>query len=484
LGQNVMVATVGDFLRLVEPARVKARVGALERRLESIRVDSRAVEPDDLFVALAGAKSDGHLYIEDALARGAAGCLVSASYQRDRRDAVSDLADRYGCAFIAVDAVLPALQGAAERYLERLGHVVRVGITGSNGKTTTKELIAEILSVYGPTYRSAGNLNSDIGVPLAVFGLRAEHRYAVMEMGMNRPGEIAELAWIVRPDIAAITNIAAAHTEFVGDTFGVAREKRAIFSHFDGSQVALVPEDEPFRAFLTEGVRGRIAFFGPSSTSGFEGWADRGAEGLEIRWREHAVKVALPGEHNLANVLCAISVAEQLEVPAEAVLEGLRRARALFGRSELVRGKVTVYRDCYNANPASVSAAVRTSDRISAKRRIYVIGEMKELGEESEGEHRRVAELLLGSRADAVYLVGEAFRGVFEALSSDLRAPSMSGGSSRGPTVKWAATAEEIASELASATSPGDLILLKGSRSVALESLVSVLPVEEKADGV
>lgn len=437
--------------------------GAIDVPITGVSIDSRECRPGSLFVALPGTRTDGHKFVEDAFANGAGAALVASNRfgqgKPQARANVDQATGKMAGVLCVVESPLRALQKLAAAYLDRFPELVRIAVTGSNGKTTTKELIASVLSEAAPTYRSAGNYNSEIGLPLAAFGIRREHRYAVFEMAMSRPGEIANLAAICRPQHACVTNVGSAHIGHIGSREGIAKEKRQIFSKFDGRQTAYVSEAEPYRQLLLEGVRGRVVLFGEGATEDFEHVRSEGLQGSIVRVGRYEVRLAVPGSHNVANAACAVALARELGVRDDRIAAGLEKAPTLFGRSEFIRGPVSVYQDCYNANPESMEALIRLLETTGwdAGRRIVVLGAMKELGDAAGEAHRAVARLALSAEADRLILVGEEFE------------HALNGSSSRA---LWYPSVEELERRLPDLVEEGDLVVLKGSRSSGLERLV------------
>ena len=427
----------------------------------SVSIDSRAVAEGALFVALPGEAVDGHAFVEAAFSKGAVAALV----ERGKREALAPVAKAHGKALVAVDDTLKGLQDAAMAYLEKFPGLLKIGITGSSGKTTTKEIAAAIIGAEKCAVASQGNYNSDTGLPLSVFSVRACHEVGVFEMGMNRKGEMAGLAAVLKPDIALITNIGSAHIGILGSRQAIAEEKKAIFSQLGESGVALVPEDSDFRDFLAEGVRGRVSFYGEKSLAEFGGARDLGLDGSEIAWGGEGMPFALPGRHNLANAISAIAIAREVPVGAGAIRRGLGSVKPMFGRGEILRGKATVIRDCYNSNPESLGEAVAFCDSVEwPGRRVYVIGEMLELGETSRKSHEDAGRLLAESKADMVYLFGRETSACAPALESR----------ASGSGFFHTCDMDELARELGSYAREGDLVLLKGSRGCALERLCEI----------
>ncbi|MDR3334820.1 MAG: UDP-N-acetylmuramoyl-tripeptide--D-alanyl-D-alanine ligase [Treponema sp.] len=435
----------------------------------SVSIDSRTVLPGALFVALTGTVQDGHRYVEAAFKAGAVMAMVARSRLEEPSWGLVDVARAYHGVLLVVQDTLRGLQDAARIYLEKFPRLLRIGITGSSGKTTTKELAAAIIGMEKAVVANPGNLNSETGLPLSAFMVRTDHEVGIFELGMNRRGEIGELARILKPHIALITNIGSAHIGILGSKQAIAAEKKAIFSEFSGTETALIPTDErEYGDFLAQGVKGRVLFYGPATIPG------AGLAGPEILWDSVPVRFGLPGNHNLWNALAAIAIAQEVPVSSAAIQGGLESVSGLFGRSEILRGPVTVVRDCYNANPESTMAAIAMCDDFDwAGRRIYVLGSMLELGEVSQEAHEQIGRYILSSKADMVCFFGPETRaslGVVESVLSCFHTNSI----------------DELSAFLAGFVRPGDLVLLKGSRACALERLTEVLmgiPAETAGQG-
>jgi UDP-N-acetylmuramoyl-tripeptide--D-alanyl-D-alanine ligase len=457
---------VGD---LPDAAAGRLAAGPAAGAVDTIAIDSRTVAPGALFVALRGEHTDGHRFLAAAAAAGARAALVSEIEAAARRTEIADLGAR-GVAVVAVPDTLAALQRLARIHLDRLGLAARVGVTGSSGKTTTKEIVGAILSRAASTAVSGGNLNSETGVPLACFQVGAAHHWVVLEMGVNHPGEMDALADIVRPDLALITNIGTAHIGLLGSRERIAREKKGIFSRFTGRETGFLPEGERFFGLLTEGVRGRIVAYGPSSTPGYGGSESLGLDGTLIHWEGSRLRFPLGGAHNLANALGAVAVARELGVPGAAIREGLESVRPLFGRSEILRGRgTTVLFDGYNANPDSMERALAWASEVAwPGRRVAVLGGMRELGAESEAAHRALAGSASLARFDLVFLLGDEMRAAMDALA----------GTPVAGRAAWEPAAEGLGRRLAAAVREGDLVLVKGSRGLELERVLPGLGVE------
>ncbi|HCM25254.1 MAG: UDP-N-acetylmuramoyl-tripeptide--D-alanyl-D-alanine ligase [Treponema sp. GWB1_62_6] len=439
----------------------------------SVSIDSRSVLSGGLFVALAGLRSDGHEYLEQAFDSGARVALVSATRMDADGARLRGLAGKAGANLVVVRDTLRAMQDAAGRYLDRFPSLLRIGITGSSGKTTTKELAAAMISPERRVVMNVGNLNSETGLPLSAFQVRAEHEVGIFEMGMNRRAEMGELARVLRPRIALVTNVGTAHIGILGSVGAIAEEKKDIFSMFAGSETALIPEDDPSSDFLAADVRGIVKRYGPRSLTAFGGARSLDLDGTEIVWDGVAVTLAIPGAHNLMNALAAAAIATEAGVSAAAIRTGLASARPLFGRAEILKGPVTVVRDCYNANPEATEAAIAFCDSVEWKgRRIYVVGSMLELGEAAEREHERIGEALARCKADDVVLFGPET----EAAARVLR----EGGTATGAVLFRTDDIDDLSRIVSARAREGDLVLLKGSRGMALERLTEILIPGEK----
>ncbi|MBN2552869.1 MAG: UDP-N-acetylmuramoyl-tripeptide--D-alanyl-D-alanine ligase [Spirochaetales bacterium] len=438
-----------------------------ERDIRTVVIDSRQAQEGSLFVALAGQRVDGHDFIPQALQQGAAAVLVTGEqWQRRRQRLESLLRAKPWVSVIVADDSLVGLQNLAKAHLARFPELLRIGVTGSSGKTTTKEILGGIIALDRPTVVSQGNLNSEIGLPLSCFLVGREHRAAVFELAVNHPGEMDVLADIYRPDIAVITNIGTAHIGFLGSREGIAREKKKILGHFEGSQKAFIYEEEEYGQLLSEEVRGEIIRFGPRHTRGYGGSEDLGLDGTIIHWEGLRIRFPLFGPHNLRNALASISVSAELGISKENIKQGLENVRPLFGRSQIIRGPVTIIQDCYNANPESF---IQVFEFLSSLpwpgRKIGVLGSMKELGQQGAQAHRQIGALASSCDFQALFLFGEEM----EEAWRELRRRSFEG------TLSWMTDFQSLGSAVRSYLREGDLLLIKGSRAAELERLLPEL---------
>jgi UDP-N-acetylmuramoyl-tripeptide--D-alanyl-D-alanine ligase len=297
---------------------------------------------------------------------------------------------------------------------------------------------------------------------MEILRIREEHQFGVFEMGMNKPGEIRQLAALVEPGIAIITNIGTAHIGMIGSQDGIAAEKREIFSSFSGEETALIPSDSKYLEFLSKDLRGTVVPY-DLETAGIQSVEAKGIDGTVLQCGEGEIHLRIPGRQMVANACAAISVARRLEVPFDAIRQGVENVEPVFGRSQVLRGPVTVIQDCYNANLESTTSALELlAETPTEGRRIAVLGAMKELGEMATEAHRTVAESAADLPIDQILLVGDEFRDALGATPLPRTTVF-----SYDQWEQVVAQAEQVV--------PGDVVLLKGSRSVALERLTPYL---------
>ncbi|MCL2067438.1 MAG: UDP-N-acetylmuramoyl-tripeptide--D-alanyl-D-alanine ligase [Treponema sp.] len=437
------------------------------KEIKSVSIDSRCIGQGALFVALAGEKTDGHHHVAEAFRAGASGAIVESSKLADFN--LVDTAKSMGKDLLAVDNSLKALQEAAGFYLGKFPKLLKIGITGSSGKTTTKEMAAAIISREKETVMNMGNLNSETGLPLSVFSVRSNHEAGVFELGMNRKGEIAELSAVLKPNIALITNIGSAHIGILGSKQSIAKEKKNIFSHLAVNDAALIPYEDEWRDYLAEGVKGRVIFYSAASFTELENIRSLGLDGTEITWAGEKIRLALPGKHNLADALAAIAIAREVSVGASAIKQGIESVKPMFGRSEILKGRTTVLRDCYNASPEAVRKTLELCDSLEWHgRRIYVLADMLELGGSSRPAHEQLGLQADGSKADMVFLFGKECR---IACAQMKKKPFF-----------HSEDIDELSMALDKFVHKDDLVLLKGSRGCALERLTGMLTGQEAPD--
>lgn len=452
--------TAGEIGEILEAVWIGEPVNSVA----DIQIDSRKCGRGTLFVPLKGERTDGHLYLKDIGESGTSLSLVDIQWYSENRKPVEELIGQRGMAFLPVSDTLAAMQKLAVYHLGKFPDLTVVGITGSNGKTTTKEILGAILSESMMTIVNEGNLNSDIGLPLSVFRIEEKHEIAVFEMGMNRLGEMELLASIVNPDFAVITNIGTAHIGPMGSRDAIAHAKKQIFSCFDGSQRAIIPESDEYSQFLAEDIKGKVIFYGGETTSAIRLKSDFSIEGFDLEVEGYGCHFSLPGKYNLSNVTAAVAVALEIGVDPRAIAAGINKVEAVFGRGELFKGDITLLRDCYNANPDSMAESLTLLDYWE-NRSVAVLGDMLELGDQSVREHRRIGDVAAKSAAQALFFFGNEMEGAFESVKDS----GFSGYSF------WTADFESLSKALEKYLEVGDLVLLKGSRSLALERLTDVI---------
>ncbi len=429
--------------------------------VEDAAVDSRAVHRASLFVALKGERTDGHLYLKAAEQNGAAAALVSRAFFHSEDFTAS--AKPTALPLLVHENPLTGLQQLAAAWIDRFPALVKIGITGSNGKTTTKEILAAILAAAAPTVKNQGNLNSEIGLPLAALHIRDGHRYGVFEMGVNHHGEMDQMVQVLRPHHGVITNVGTAHIGLLGSREGIAREKGKLFSALPAEGYGFYPESFEWLGLYRELCGASLVPFGLERTEGVEKVSSLGLKGWEITYEGIKILLPLPGNHNLNNAMAAIQTARTLGISREYVKSGIEHMVLLDGRSQIIEGPVTIVHDGYNANAESMLAIFDTLGRsVSADSLIVVLGSMKELGDSTEASHRQVGRGLaeLGSRA--VLLFGEEMEAAYE----EVRSSAYSG------MLKHTEKFDDLKEIVDRSVRPGDTVLLKGSRSMELERLI------------
>jgi UDP-N-acetylmuramoyl-tripeptide--D-alanyl-D-alanine ligase len=430
---------------------VNGRWNGTDRALRAVATDSRTVEAGDLFVALNGDRFDGHDFLSVAVERGAAALIVSRP----------DRAARLGVPVFAVDNTTVALAQLA-RYRRRAWGKPVVAVAGSNGKTSTKELLRAALGAVLEVHATAGNYNNQVGVPLTLLALPDSADVAVVELGTNAPGEIALLRAIVEPDVAVVTSIGEEHLEGFGTVAGVLAEEASVFC---GVGLAVVPAGDPALAALARTMATQVVTAGLGAGDlRASSWTidDQGRGTLIVD--DSTVRVPLLGLHNLHNAMLALAVARACGIGLASAAAGIAGAAQPAMRSAWVPlGQATLINDAYNANPPSVRAALDLLDAVGGGRqRVVVLGTMRELGTASDALHADIARRALRSSFDLVAGVGAFAVALNEFAAAD-------------PRVITAPDVDELWPLLQSRLAPNAIILLKASRGVRLERLVPPL---------
>ena len=442
----------------------------------SVQTDSRLVTEKTLFVPLIGEKQDGHKYVPQAIEKGASVIFIRLKNFEENASFFTDLSQKNPkIVFIAVENTLTALQKAATRYVEKFPDLIKIGITGSSGKTTTKEICASIFSQRYSVISNKGNLNSETGLPLSVFMIRKEHKVGIFEMGMNRKDEIKEIASVLKPRFAIVTNIGTAHVGLLGSRENIAQEKSHVFDWINGFGTAVIPFDDDFTDYMKEQVDGKVVLYGDGKDESVSFVRDEGFDGSVIRIGNEEARLSLPGVYNYKNALGAIALAKVLGLTDKEIASGINGLKSMFGRSQVLHGKYTILQDCYNANPDSMEKAIEFVSSVKTDcKKIFVLGDMLELGESSFKDHSHCGELASNSDAAVLIFIGKEMKAAYE------KAKECNGKSSLFYVEQYDDKAiEEVSDYIRKISSAGDVILVKGSRGMALERVVKTLE-EEK----
>jgi UDP-N-acetylmuramoyl-tripeptide--D-alanyl-D-alanine ligase len=426
----------------------------LKEIAQGYSIDSRTVQPGELFFAVKGERLDGHDFVHQALERGAVSAVV-------RKDQLARFPVK--TCLLAVDDTLHALQTLATAVRRMWGKPV-VGVTGSAGKTTTKEAIAHVLSSRYRVLKSEGNFNNHFGLPLMLLKLEPEHDMAVIEMGMSHAGEISALAKIAQPEIGVVTVVAPVHLEYFDSLASIARAKYELIESLPAGGIAVLNADDEYVSQFGRDFNGNVVMYGTRANSDIraEQILSRGAEGSEFDVvvngvRERAV-LPLVGTHNISNALAAVAVGFERGITLADAVASLATMRASDKRGQVVQlGNIRVINDCYNSNPKALEAMVDALAAMPAKRRIVVAGEMLELGPAGEKMHQAAGQHIAEKQIDV--LIG--VRGLAE--------PMVEAAKTKGIQAEFVATPEEAGEWLARESRDGDVVLLKASRGVKLE---------------
>ena len=438
-------------------AAANARLIGADATFSGVSTDSRSLAQGELFVAIRGEHFDGHDFLDAARGRGAAGAMVDVRY-----------AGSAPLPIVVVDETRGGLGQLGARWRERFTPVV-IAITGSNGKTTTKEILASILRAHAGdegTLATRGNLNTDIGVPLTLLGLRESHRYCAVELGMNHPGEIAALAALAKPTVAIVTNAQREHLEFMQSVEAVAAENASVFDALPAEGTAVWNADDPQAGFFRARAAGhRPVDFALDGAAAVTGTCSLGPLSSEIRVRtpagEAAASLAVPGLHNARNALAASACAFAAGIPPQAIASGLRAFRPYLGRSQVLAlaSGATLINDSYNANPDSVRAAIDVLSGASTNT-LLVLGDMGEVGEQGPDFHLEVGRYAAEKGVRALYALGEQTVHAVAGFGSGAR---------------HFATIEELIVATRAAAVRDATLLVKGSRFMRMERVVAAL---------
>ena len=427
--------------------------------ITSIVTDSRKAGKGSLFAAIKGARVDGHRFIPAVAEQGAVCVLCEEKPDTD-------------VAYIKVESTLVALKGIAE-YYRSLFTIPFIGITGSVGKTSTKEFISAVLAQKYNVHKTGGNFNNELGVPITLFGLEEEHEVAVIEMGISGFGEMTRLSKMVRPDICVITNIGYCHLENLGDRDGVLRAKTEMFQYLSADGTIILCHDDDKLRTVTDYHGIRPTFYGTGNDEyRAENITEKGLDGIGCTLIHRSrtddpddnarIDVTIPtmGRHNVLNALCAMAVGTQLGLTPEEIKRGLESFENVGSRNHIIKtDTLTIIDDCYNANPTSTKAGLDTLSKLGG-RRVAILGDMKELGTDEIALHREVGAYAKEVGIDMLVAVGPL---------SEATAEGYGKGAYYYPTV------ERCIDRLKRYLRPGDTILVKASHSMQFERIVEAL---------
>ena len=458
---NALTLSAADLLKVTVGVLLQ---GGASWSCQGLSTDTRTLAKGNLFVALRGENFDGHDCLAQAASRGASGLIIGADATARLATLPQDLPA------IGVPDTLRALGGIARHWRQRFPIPV-VAITGSAGKTTTKEMVTAIASQTKKVLKTQGNLNNRIGLPLTLLGLEATHEMAVVEMGTNCPGEIAALAEIAGPDVGLITNIGPAHLEGLGSLEAIREEKGSLFAVMDGKGTAILNADDPAIAILASRWQGKSVTFGlsPEARVTARRVEPAGPEGVRFNLVIDGLGIPLflaaAGGHNIVNALAAAAAAWALGFDRGQIAAGLACFRPVPGRTEirpLANGAFLII-DSYNANPASVREAIKTLQELRGSNSAFaILGDMLELGEQAEELHDGIGTFLAQAGIGDLYLKGS--------LTRALAAGAIRGGI-KAERITFFDDPDQVVASLETRLKPGDWILIKGSRKMKLETV-------------
>jgi UDP-N-acetylmuramoyl-tripeptide--D-alanyl-D-alanine ligase len=452
--ERMALFTIGEVGEILG-SKMEGGLGFHRASIYGVSTDSRTVKPSELFIAIKGDTFNGHDFLETAFANGAIAAVVNR-YEISRRK-LSD--SRY----IGVDDTLFALGELALHYRKRMPAKV-VAVTGSNGKTTVKNLIYEILCQKGPALKSQGNFNNLVGLPTSIFRLRREHKSAVFELGMSARGEIARLSEISSPDIAVITNVGLVHLEFLNNIEEVAEAKLELLEHIKPNGILIVNGDDVTLNSKLGKITRKMIRFGLHE--------DNDISPKELRFDElqlahfklggQNVDLKFPGIHNVYNALAAFAVSKAVGVSAPRAIEAINAFQPGGLRSEIFRKEgMTLIIDCYNANPTSTVMALDTLSKMTCRgARIAVLADMLELGDKSQRYHEEIGDYARNIGIDNIFAYGPMSRYIVSRF---------------GDGGFHFENKQELIESLKDFISNGDLVLFKGSRGMALEEVVDAI---------
>ena len=430
-------------------------------RISGISIDSRTIRPHEVYFALRGENHDGHKFVRSAFDNMAKAAVVEGKWWQENQATFQEYP------ILIVDDSLKALQESATEYRKRFNIPV-IGVTGTNGKTTTKEMVAAVLSEAGKVCKNEGNLNNHIGVPLTLFRLNDSHKILVMEMGMNHLGEIARLCEIAQPDFGLITNIGHGHLEFLKTVEGVAKAKMELFQYLTPNGTGFINLDDSLIVKHTPELKKSVTYgFRKEANVAAEkpGTDKHGFPVMQIGGME--IKINFMGHHNLINALAAIAVGTEFGLDAGKMKTALEKVKLPGKRMEVLKhNDMLILNDAYNANPDSTLAALETLHSIPASgRKIFIFGDMLELGEQAIAEHAKIGESLKNYGVNVFFAFGQL---AFEAVQAATK-------TGKNLTAKHFEDKKVLIGELGELLKEDQIILVKGSRAMKMEEVVDAL---------
>ncbi len=454
---------------LLEATGGELLCGEKSRSFTGISIDSRSISSGDLYVPIIGDVHDGHKFIKDVIGQGTDGLIVSKGKVEEPQ--IREWQEQK-VVCIAVDNTTRSL-GDLARYHRKRSGIPLVAITGSNGKTTTREMMAAVLSQRFTTLSTKKNFNNDIGLPLTLFELNSGHECAVVEIGMNHPGEIERLAEICGPDIGVITNIGPAHLEGVGSMDGVMNAKGELLGKIKPYGTAVLNSDDQRILQLADQTSAKVFFFGFSENADVRALNMKPAESgtsftLALPTGDITVNLNAPGVFMVSNALAAAAAGFILGLNGEEIKAGLERFKPVSGRMNILttRNGIHVIDDTYNANPDSMKAALNTLEALRKdSRSFFIVGDMFELGKHAESLHREIGTYCAKSKVSILYATGQ----YAEIIASGARKEGMD------HNHIFTGNKEEILNHTKNYLKPNDWVLIKGSRAVGMEKMVEEL---------
>ncbi len=441
--------------------------GDRDRIIEEIVIDSREVKDNYLFIAIIGENQDGHLYLKDALKNGAKAVIVD-------REIESKFVKGSEISILKVDDTTKALQDIAHNYRKSFAELKVIAVTGSAGKTTTKDLIYSVLEQKYSCLKTEGNYNNHIGLPLTLLRLTADNKFAVLEMGMSALGEIERLAKIAEPDFGIVTNVAAAHLEQLGSLENIAEAKKELIDQLGKEDTAILNYDNTYTRKMGETAESEVLYFGferGADIQVLDYYFDSEKEKLSFKVKhekqDYTFNFKKAGRHNIYNAMTAIIIALKIGLKPEEIQQGLLQAEFSANRMEIIKlsNGARIINDSYNANPLAVKAALDVLEELKAERKIAILASMLELGSESKLKHQEVGAYAVQKGVDLLITIGSKARAIAAGADSEMAADQ----------IIILDNNQDCIDYLAAEIKADDLILIKGSRANKLEEIIAVI---------